>query len=95
MDTIKDRNGMDLTEAEDTKKLLLLLLLLQSCLTLCDTIDGSPPGSPVLGVLQARTLEWVALILGKDNSPPENSSTFMPQYPFVNCNCRLVMNIKV
>ena len=35
--------------------------LLQSCLTLCDPIDGSPPGSPVLGILQARTLEWVAI----------------------------------
>ena len=34
---------------------------LQSCLTLCDPIDGSPPGSPVPGVLQARTLEWVAI----------------------------------
>ena len=34
---------------------------LQSCLTLCDTIDGSPPGSPVPGILQARTLEWVAI----------------------------------
>ena len=34
---------------------------LQSCLTLCDPIDGSPPGSPVPGILQARTLEWVAL----------------------------------
>ena len=34
--------------------------LLQSCLTLCDPIDGSPPGSPVPGILQARTLEWVA-----------------------------------
>ena len=33
---------------------------LQSCLTLCDPIDGSPPGSPVAGILQARTLEWVA-----------------------------------
>ena len=32
----------------------------QSCPTLCDPIDGSPPGSPVPGVLQARTLEWVA-----------------------------------
>ena len=31
---------------------------LQSCLTLCDPIDGSPPGSPVPGILQARTLEW-------------------------------------
>ena len=35
--------------------------LLQSCLTLCDSIDGSPPGSPVPGILQARTLEWVAI----------------------------------
>ena len=34
---------------------------LQSCLTLCDPIDGSPPGSPVPGILQARTLEWVAM----------------------------------
>ena len=34
---------------------------LQSCLTLCDPIDGSPPGSPILGILQARTLEWVAI----------------------------------
>ena len=34
---------------------------LQSCRTLCDPIDGSPPGSPVPGILQARTLEWVAI----------------------------------
>ena len=34
---------------------------LQSGLTLCDPIDGSPPGSPVPGILQARTLEWVAI----------------------------------
>ena len=51
------------------KHLLLLLLLLlsrfsrvlQSCPTLCDPIDGSPPGSPVPGILQARTLERVAI----------------------------------
>ena len=35
--------------------------LLQSCPTLCDPIDGSPPGSGVPGILQARTLEWVAI----------------------------------
>ena len=34
---------------------------LQSCPTLCDPIDGSPAGSPVPGILQARTLEWVAI----------------------------------
>ena len=37
------------------------LLLLQSCLTLCDPIDGSPPGSTVPGILQARTMEWAAI----------------------------------
>ena len=60
--------------SRDTKtvKLHLKLLLtlyaaatatksLQSCLTLCVPIDGSPPGSPVPGILQARTLEWVAI----------------------------------
>ena len=43
--------------------LLLLLLLLSrfSHVRLCDPIDGSPPGSPVPGILQARTLEWVAI----------------------------------
>ena len=35
--------------------------LLQSCPTLCDPIDGSPPGSPVPGILQERILEWVAI----------------------------------
>ena len=34
---------------------------LQSCPTVCDPIDGRPPGSPILGILQARTLEWVAI----------------------------------
>ena len=34
---------------------------LQSCPTLCDSIDGSPPGSAVPGILQARKLEWVAI----------------------------------
>ena len=35
--------------------------LFQSCLTLCDPIDGSPPGSSVPGILQARILEWAAI----------------------------------
>ena len=34
---------------------------LQLCTTLCNPIDGSPPGSPIPGILQARTLEWVAI----------------------------------
>ena len=40
---------------------LLLLLSLQSCLILSNPIDGSPPGSPIPGILQARALEWVAI----------------------------------
>ena len=39
--------------------------LLQSCLTLCDPIDGSPPGSTIPGILQARTLEWVAVFFSR------------------------------
>ena len=38
---------------------------LQLCPTLCNSIDGSPPGSPVPGILQARTLEWVAISFSK------------------------------
>ena len=40
---------------------------LQSCPTLCDPIGGSPPGSPVPGVLQARTLKWVAIAFSRGN----------------------------
>ena len=42
---------------------MLCYAMLQSCPTLCDPIDGSLPGSPVPGILQARTLEWVAISL--------------------------------
>ena len=38
--------------------------VLQSCPTLCDSIEGSPPGSTLPGILQARTLEWVAISTG-------------------------------
>ena len=44
---------------------LLSAKLLQSCPTLCDPINGSPPGSPVPGIFQARTLEWVAISFSK------------------------------
>ena len=40
---------------------------LQSCPTLCDPVDGSPSGSPVPGILQARTLEWVAISFSNAN----------------------------
>jgi len=87
MGQIKDRNGVDLKEAEYIKKRLKEYIeelykkdvnnpdnhdgvslraaaaakSLQSCLTLCDPIDGSPVGSPIPGILQARTLQWVAI----------------------------------
>ena len=41
---------------------------LQSCLTLCDPIDGSPPGSSVLGISQASILEWVAISFSRGYS---------------------------
>ena len=47
----------DYTAAAEAAKLL------QSCPTLCDPIDGSPPGSTIPGILQARTLDWVQIIL--------------------------------
>ena len=45
------------------EKLYAAAKSLQLCPSLCDPIDGSPPGSPVPGILQARTLEWVAIFL--------------------------------
>ena len=45
---------------------------LQSCLTLCDPMDGSPPGSPVPGILQARVLEWGAIAFST-NGPSDQS----------------------
>ena len=52
------------SQKEKTGSLFTILILaktLQSCPTLCDPINGSPPGSAVPGILQARTLEWVAM----------------------------------
>ena len=51
---IAGRNITNLRYADAAKSL-------QSCPTLCDPIDGSPPGSPIPGILQARTVEWVAI----------------------------------
>ena len=48
-------------DMEATYAMLCYAKSLQSCPTLCDPIDGSPPGSPIPGTLQARTLEWVAI----------------------------------
>ena len=59
---------------------------LQLCLTLCNPIDGSPPGSSVLGILQARTLEWVAIsfspFLGKLPEIPRHFGIFFSDFIF-------------
>ena len=47
-------------------------LLTKSCLTICDPTDRSPPGSSVHGILQARTLEWVAISSSRESSQPRD-----------------------
>ena len=47
------------------------MLATPSCLTLCDLLDYSPPGSFIHGILQARILEWVAISFSRGSSPPE------------------------
>ena len=65
MGLIKDRNGMDLEEVDIKKRwqeyIDQIRSVTQSCPTLCDPTHGSPPGSAVPGILQARILEWVAI----------------------------------
>ena len=53
--------GHKQSDIQQSKQSAAAAKSLQSCPTLCDPIDGSPPGSPVPGILQARTLEWVAI----------------------------------
>ena len=48
------------------------VLVAHSCLTLCDPIECSPPGSSIHGILQARILEWVAIPYSRGSSPPRD-----------------------
>ena len=50
----------------------VVVLVTQSCLTLCDLMDCSPPGSSVLGILQARILEWIAIPFSRGSSQPRD-----------------------
>ena len=52
----------------------VLFLVAQSCLTLCDPKDYSLPGSSVHGILQARVLEWVAMLSSRGSSQPRNQT---------------------
>ena len=56
-----DRDQVSGSDTSTNEPLTTTTKSLQSCPTLCDPIDGSPPGSPVPGILQARTLECVAI----------------------------------
>ena len=55
------RNGVAIMVNKRVQNAVAAAKSLQSCPTLCDPIDSSPPGSPIPGILQARTLEWVAI----------------------------------
>ena len=73
MGSIKDRNGMDLTEAEDIKKRWQEYTegegeVAQSCPTLCDPVDCSLPGFSIHGIFQARILEWVTISFSRGSS---------------------------
>ena len=54
---------------------MCVCLVIQSCLTLCNTMGCSPPGSSVHGILQARVLEWVAISYSRSISNPEMEPT--------------------
>ena len=58
---VKDGERGKIVVADYTTAAVAAANSFQRCLTLCDPIDGSPPDSPVPGILQARTLEWVAI----------------------------------
>ena len=58
----------------------LKVLVTQSCPTLCDPMDCSPPGSSVHGILQARILEWVAMAFSRGSSRSRESNPSLPYY---------------
>ena len=69
---------------------------LQSCPTLCDPIDGSPPGSPVPGILQARTLEWVAISFSSHMLyKPVKKNWFKFSSELLTTKCRPTENIEL
>ena len=59
---------LDMTEQLNNNNVLFCSLVAQSCLTLCDPVDCSPPGSSVHRIIQARLLEWVAMPSGRGTS---------------------------
>ena len=70
-------------------------LVAQSCLTLCDPMDYSPPGSSVHGIFQARVLEWVAIFFSRGSSQPRDRTwvSHIVSRRFTDWATREVMNI--
>ena len=64
--------GKFFTSSATWEALSKCVLVAQSCLTLCNTMDCSPPGSSVCGIFQARILEWVAIPFSKGSSQPRD-----------------------
>ena len=65
---LKDRDSVLLTS--NSHNLVGCCLVTKLCLTLCDPVDCSPPGSSVYGIFQARVLEWVAISFSRDLPDP-------------------------
>ena len=59
----------------------------QSCPTLCDPIDGSPPGSHIPGILQARVLEWGAIAFSDTASPGKDKNSKFELWFLLNSSC--------
>ena len=64
--------SQSMMDTERKKILVMCVLVAQSCLTLCNPMDCSPPGSSVHGILQARILEWVAISFSREASQPRD-----------------------
>ena len=69
--------------------------LLQSFPTLCDPVDGSPPGSPIPGILQARTLEWVAISFSTDCAKGDRMGTYICTAESLSCSPETITTLLV
>ena len=71
-------DAVDFTTEKQYQRLTAItricVLVIPSCLTLCDPVDYSPPGSPVHGILQPRILEWVAISFSRGSSQPRDQT---------------------
>ena len=68
---------------------------LQSFPTLCDPVDGSPPGSPIPGILQARTLEWVAISFSIDCAKGDRMGTYICTAESLSCSPETITTLLV